>query len=266
MEGFIARVPDSIYGDRLVLKGGMLMSAYSERRPTRDVDLHATGIPSNMESLSEVAINIASINHHDGIEFKTETTTARVIREHDDYSGIRIGMDASIHTANLRLKIDFSVGDPISPEPDSVRIHSVIPGGRPIVITSFPITMVLAEKIVTTVSRGVANTRWRDFADIVSIVLSRSIDGTAMYKSLHVVAEHRNIELRPLADVLAGFAQQAQGQWIRWLVRQRLEDQFPDDFGIVLHHVATFADPAMSNHVIGRTWSPTDHWKVQNLD
>jgi len=61
-------------------------------------------------------------------------------------------MDASVHSTNLRLKIDFSFGDPISPEPTVTQIESVIPGSR-------PITMVLAEKIATVASRGTANTR-----------------------------------------------------------------------------------------------------------
>lgn len=39
MEGFIARASESVYSGQLVLKGGMLMSMFAERRPTRDIDL-----------------------------------------------------------------------------------------------------------------------------------------------------------------------------------------------------------------------------------
>ncbi len=263
MEGFIARASVPVYSEQLVLKGGMLISTFAERRPTRDIDLQALRIPNDTESLKEVAVQIASINHEDGINLKTETTTATVIRDQDEYSGIRVAMDASVHSTNLRLKIDFSIGDPISPEPAITQIESVMPGSRPITILSFPITMVLAEKIATAASRGTANTRWRDFADILAIVRSNDIHGSTMHESLHVVAEHRRIELRPLAQVLTGFADQAQTQWALWLGRQSLEDQFPDSFEAVLGHVAAFADPAILDKVTDQTWSPTSGWQPQ---
>lgn len=266
MEGFIARASESVYSEQLVLKGGMLISTFTERRPTRDIDLQALRIPNDTESLREVAIQIASIGHEDGIDFKTETTSAFAIRDHDEYSGTRVAMDASVYSANLRLRIDFSVGDPISPEPTVTHIESVVPGLPPITILSFPITMVLAEKIATAASRGTANTRWRDFVDILAITQSNDISGSTMHESLRVVAAHRKIKLRPLAELLTGLADQAQTQWALWLRKQSLEARFPDSFETVLGHVAAFADPAMSQKVIDQIWSPASGWQAQSAD
>lgn len=263
MEGFIARASESVYAGQLVLKGGILISTFAQRRPTRDVDLQALGISNDTESLTQVAVQIASIDHDDGIDFKTKSKTATVIRDQDEYGGIRVAMDASVHSANLRLKIDFSVGDPISPKPVITQIESVLPGVRSITILSFPITMVLAEKIATAASRGTANTRWRDFADIFAVTRSNDIDGSTMYESLRVVAEHRKIEPRPLAEVLRGFADQAQTQWTLWLDRQSLRDQFPDSFNDVIDRVTAFADPVILNNVAGQAWSPTSGWHQQ---
>lgn len=170
-------------------------------------------------------------------------------------------MDASVHSANLRLKIDFSIGDPISPEPTPTQIESVMPGSRPITILSFPITMVLAEKIATAASRETANTRWRDFADILAIVQSNDIDGSTMHESLRVVTEHRKIELRPLTELLAGFADQGQRQWALWLDRHSLGYQLPARFDDVLDRVAGFADPVMMEQAIDQTWSPASGWQ-----
>jgi hypothetical protein len=261
MEGFIARASESVYSGQLVLKGGMLMSTFAERRPTRDIDLHALGISNDPESLKEVTVQIASIGHKDGIDVATETTSATVIRDQAEYNGIRVAMDASVYSANLRLKIDFSIGDPISPEPTITQIESVVPGSDPITILSFPITMVLAEKIATAASRGIANTRWRDFADILAIVRSNDIDGLTMHESLRVVAEHRKMKLRPLAETLTGFADHAQPQWAVWLRRQSLEEQLPDGFEAVLDRVTAFADPVISNKVTGQIWSPAPGWQ-----
>jgi len=263
MEGFIARASESAYSGQLVLKGGMLMSTFAERRPTRDIDLQALGISNNTESLMEVTVQIASINLEDGINFETETTSAAVIRDQAEYSGIRVAMDASVHSAHLRLKIDFSFGDPISPEPTVTLIESVVPGSGSITILSFPITMVLAEKIATAASRGTANTRWRDFADILAIVRSNDIDGSTMHESLRVVAEHRRIELPTLAEVLTGFADQAQTQWSLWLGRQLLDARLPDNFETVLDHVTTFADAVISENAVNQLWSPSSGWVSQ---
>lgn len=43
LERFLYRVSVSEHRDRLVLKGGMLLAALDQRRPTRDVDLLALG-------------------------------------------------------------------------------------------------------------------------------------------------------------------------------------------------------------------------------
>ena len=266
MEGFIARAAESAYSEQLVLKGGMLISAFTERRPTRDIDLQALRIPNDAESLSEVAVQIALTGHEDGIDFKTRSTTATVIRDQDEYGGIRVAMDASVHSANLRLKIDFSIGDPISPEPTKTQIESVMPGSRPITILSFPITMVLAEKIATAASRGTANTRWRDFADILAIAQSNNIDGSTMHESLRVVTEHRKIELRPLSELLTGFADQVQRQWTLWLDRHSLRDQLPAGFDDVIDRVARFADPVMTEQAINQVWSPASGWEPREVD
>ena len=61
--------------------------------------------------------------------------------------------------------------------------------------------MVLAEKIVTAIQRGTANTRWREGADIYLLSGRHEIDGTQLHKSLVTVAAHRGAALTPLSDV-----------------------------------------------------------------
>ena len=41
LEGFLRRLTRTSHADNFVLKGGVLLAAYSDRRPTRDVDLAA---------------------------------------------------------------------------------------------------------------------------------------------------------------------------------------------------------------------------------
>jgi hypothetical protein len=42
----------SPHSDRLILKGGMLLAALDQRRPTRDVDLLAAAVASDTETIA----------------------------------------------------------------------------------------------------------------------------------------------------------------------------------------------------------------------
>lgn len=57
------------------------------------------------------------------------------------------------------------MGDPIWPAAVTVRLPRLL-DDEPLVLQSYPLPMVLAEKLVTAIARGTANTRWRDFADL----------------------------------------------------------------------------------------------------
>ncbi len=90
--------------------------------------------------------------------------------------------------------------------------------------------MVLAEKIVTAVERGAANTRWRDFVDIASLAAKADVGGDDMMRSLVIVAASRQVELAPLAEVLDGMADSAQRKWAVWRRKQNLEAETPASF------------------------------------
>jgi hypothetical protein len=59
----------------------------------------------------------------------------------------------------------------------------------------YPLAMVLAERIVTAIQRGTANTRWRDGADIYLLSGRHEIDGTQLHRSLVTVAANRGAAL-----------------------------------------------------------------------
>lgn len=61
-----------------------------------------------------------------------------------------------------------------------------------------------AEKIVPAISRGTANTRWRDFGDIYTLSGRHPGNGDELISSINVVATHRRFDLVPLSDDVAG--------------------------------------------------------------
>ena len=94
-ERFLARVAESQYADRLVLKGGMLLAVLELRRGTRDADMLARGLVGDESRLKAVVGEIASIPMADGVDFDTEAISTATIREGAEYEGIRLAPQAS---------------------------------------------------------------------------------------------------------------------------------------------------------------------------
>jgi hypothetical protein len=256
LEGFLSRLSESPYVDTLVLKGGFLMTAFDARRPTRDVDLEALAFSNDVSDVVDLVRGILEVTpkEDDGLLFDLSTIKGGVIRDGDEYTGVRVDVVAHLATAIIRFHIDVNVGDPIWPSPSPVKVPR-LRGGPPIELIGYPLPMVYAEKIVTAVQRGIGNTRWRDFADIWTLIQHHSVEGTLTQRACQVVADHRNVELMPLSIALNGFADLAQNQWKLWLRRQ-IFGNLPQRFDEVLESVVSFADPILANEVGHLVWEP----------
>ena len=118
-------------------------------------------------------------------------------------------------------------------------------GHAPVVLLGYPLTMVLAEKIVTAIDRGEANTRWRDFADVYTLARLHEIDSEELRDSLEVVAAYRRVVLEPLLPLLVDMPQRVQAKWRAWRTRAHRDRELPESFADVLSAVAEFADPVL---------------------
>lgn len=264
MEGFLERLALSAHRDNLVLKGGMLLARFDARRPTRDIDIHAESLSNDPATIAEVVADILRIEAADGLVFGFDDLRAETIRDEDEYSGVRVAVGCRLHTAQIRLKVDVNVGDPVWPEPKLIRLPRLL-GGELSSIRGYPLSMVFAEKLVTAVQRGTANTRWRDFADIHLLTGQQSLASDEAQKAIQTVANGRGATLAPLSEVLDGYADQAQAQWTAWRSRQELEDRLPASFAEVLELVFAFANPLLESHMEQSDWDPIDRrWVVRD--
>lgn len=169
LEGFLLRLANSPHGSRLVLKGGVLLAAYALRRPTADIDFAAIRMPNDLQSVrglvAEIAGAVLPAELDDGLAFDLDEVRAETIREEDEYGGVRVRLVAILATARETFHVDVNVGDPIWPAPADISLPRLLEQ-EPIRLRGYPMEMVLAEKVVTVLQRGQANTRWRDFGDI----------------------------------------------------------------------------------------------------
>jgi len=238
--------------DGLILKGGALLAAFGTRRPTRDVDFLAVDIANDTDVVLAMMRRIAGIELDDGVVFDVSGATAHIIRDEDEYSGVRVSMRCALAQARITFHIDVNVGDPVWPAPEMVHLPGLLEGS--VQLWGYPIEAVLAEKIVTAGQRGTVNTRWRDFADIYLLRARHDVDGTALMISLGQVAHHRSAELGPLEESLTGYADLAQTRWNAWVRRQRLGELVPTAFEDLLNEVCKFSDPALRGQVGAKVW------------
>lgn len=254
LECFLARLAVSPSADKFVLKGGVLLAAFGERRPTRDVDLQAQAFDNEPATILAAIREIAAEDLDDGVIFDTSNSTTQTIRDEDRYPGVRVSIAVQLATARLRFHVDVSVGDPITPVPANVALPRVL--GGEIIVRGYPLAMIHAEKIVTAITRGTTSTRWRDFADIYLLARHHAVDGAELSTSIGEVARHRGTSLAPLGQTLADYGAIGQPRWRAWRRKQLLDDRLPDNFTDVVDAVITFADPAIAGTISAKRWNP----------
>jgi Nucleotidyl transferase AbiEii toxin, Type IV TA system len=124
------------------------LAAYDARRPTADLDALAHAASNDQSAVVERVIQIAhqAPAYDDGVEYRADTVSSRIIRDEAFYSGVRIAMDCAIATAVVKFRLDVNFGDPVTPAPRHLSLPSLRPGMPPVRVLGYPIETVLAEK------------------------------------------------------------------------------------------------------------------------
>ena len=190
MERFLERVSSSKYNGSFILKGGMLVAAFVgvEARATMDIDTTIKGIPVTMVDMERTITEISNIDLEDNVKFRIKKVSE--IMDEAEYSGIRFSMDAVLDGAVIPLKIDISTGDVITPR-EIAYSYKLMFEDRTILIMTYPIETVLAEKLETVISRSITNTRMRDFYDIHILLKSQNINVDILALALERTAKKR---------------------------------------------------------------------------
>ena len=189
MERLLERISLSSYKKNFIVKGGFLISAIVglDTRTTMDLDTTVKNFELTHHVIRRVFEEVCTIPVPDDVVFEVVGTSD--IREANDYPGIRVSLKANYLPMSISLLVDVTVGDVITP----CEIEYTFPlmfDARSISIMAYSVETVLAEKLETVVSRGVANTRPRDYYDIyilwkmhceepVSEILKKAIRQTA---------------------------------------------------------------------------------------
>jgi len=200
MERFLERIAVSRYKDNFILKGGMLVSAMVglDTRMTMDMDTTLRNLHLSAEHAKQLVSEVISIQLDDNMRFEIKSVSE--IMSEAEYASIRINLDAFLETMRTPLKIDISTGDVITPHEIEFS-YKLMFEDRSIPIKAYNLETVLAEKIETVLSRGIENTRLRDFYDlyILNSLYREQIKQDTLKQALHATSEKRD-SLHLLSD------------------------------------------------------------------
>lgn len=169
MERFLERVSKSRYKEQFILKGGMLVSSMigMSLRTTMDIDTSIEALPLSMDKMQEIIDEIINISIEDNVTF--EIASIETIMDEFDYPGIRIHMLGHLDKINQPIKIDISTDDVITPKAVEYS-YPLMFEKREIALFTYNTETLLAEKMQTILSRGITNTRMRDFYDLYELI------------------------------------------------------------------------------------------------
>ena len=245
LESFLDRLSTTGHAKDFILKGGLLTGAYDVRRPTKDVDSNAISATVSEAWLTQVARDVADCDANDGVTFDQDSLTVETIREQEGYRGVRLRMPTMIGLARGELAWDVSTGDPIVPPPRLIQLQRVL--GDPIPIWSYAPETIIAEKAVTILERGITSTRWRDYIDIVQLHRQQTIDQTSLLQAVQAVARYRQVKLRPIDEVVAGYGDLSQAKWAAWRRKSRMQETCEEQLDDQMKLIADILNPIFEN-------------------
>jgi predicted nucleotidyltransferase component of viral defense system len=193
MERFLERLAKSPYSENFIIKGGILVTSMVgvSMRSTMDIDTSIRNINLSEKDALRVITEISEIDLHDGVIFKVKKVSG--IMDEMEYPGIRIVIDAHMGAMITPIKIDISTGDIITPRAIEYDYRLMLED-RSIKLWSYNLETIFAEKLQTILSRGILNTRMRDFYDIYTLMLryEDSIDKEVLKQAFKATCKKRN--------------------------------------------------------------------------
>lgn len=167
-DAFISRLAKSIYADKFVFKGGFYLATLLgvKNRYTADIDFLLRKESMDENRLREIFSDIIATNADDSITF--EIADISPIRDEDAYGGFSILLTGHLENVRQSFHVDVATGDPITPTDIEYSYQSLI-SNETIAIRAYNLETVVAEKLQTILSRGMLNSRCKDYYDIYII-------------------------------------------------------------------------------------------------
>ncbi|NMA43920.1 MAG: nucleotidyl transferase AbiEii/AbiGii toxin family protein [Oligosphaeraceae bacterium] len=266
-ERFLYRLSVSESASKFVLKGGNLFVIWQKGqnfRPTVDADLPCLG-NTDPEHLKSIFLQAAKnpVSLKDGMRFDMDSFRLDAIREETEYGGTRITFNGFLTAARIPLQFDICVGDAITPPPELMDFPVLLDGPAPR-LKAYPMAAAIAEKAEIMISRGIINSRMKDFYDIwlLSELLIMIIPYCAEPSEIPLRGArcHGPPRCRTYTTQFATSPIKST-QWNAFL-RKNILHSAPANFSLVITRIAMFLNPVFfPPEDIPEKWVAARGWK-----
>lgn len=188
LERFLARLSHSEYSDNFIFKGGLLLSSYLViGRETIDIDLLAKRLNAEKSHISQIMRDICVLRLNDGFQMQF-ISLDDLDHQHMNYPGFQVRVAVQFGVMSDKFYVDIGVGDAV--EPVSLTWPSFVYKEQPLFDDSislkvYPVETIFAEKLETVISRGAANSRMKDYHDLLLLCReNKLIDKTLLQDSI----------------------------------------------------------------------------------
>ncbi|MDS4691660.1 nucleotidyl transferase AbiEii/AbiGii toxin family protein [Streptococcus pneumoniae] len=206
IEQVLKLISTSSYRDSFIVKGGYLIGQMIglDKRTTMDLDVTLKGTEMSRENLIDIFEEILC-SKTDGFSFSVDKL--KPIRQDDEYGGFSLKLNATFDTLKEVVFIDITTGDKITPREITYSMTSIFTN-ESIKIWTYNLETVLAEKLETIISRGLASTRPRDRYDLFTLYKLRKeeINLEVLKNALENTAEKRKSK-----DTIDNWEEQVRG-------------------------------------------------------
>ena len=269
MERFLYRLSKTKWADCLIVKGAAMLRVWdgAVARPTRDIDFLGR-IENSPEAVAAMVRECLAVESADGVEFSAEVVVEPITIE-DRYPGVRALVETRLAGARMRLWLDIGVADIAVPEPGWADYPTLLDMDAPHLLAYRPATAI-AEKFETMISKGLLNSRVKDYHDICMLSRSVPFDGAELRDSITATFGQRGTDApssRPgvLSDDYAKRSERMT-QWSAFVTRLGVSGiEAPDSLVDVVDEINVFimppstaaaaGQPLSTKWVAGKGWS-----------
>lgn len=144
-ERLLYRLNQTEHSGKFLLKGAALFAFWFDKphRPTRDMDLLGSG-KNDIPTLENIIRQMCEVKEEDGLNFLPETVKGGLIREEEEYQGVRITLTAMLERARIPVQIDIGFGDVVTPRAEETELKTLLDFPPPC-IRIYPKETVVAE-------------------------------------------------------------------------------------------------------------------------
>ncbi len=270
LERLLYRLGRSAYANTFILKGALLFVLWEghPHRATRDLDLLGFG-PHNVTHIEQVFKELCMLPvEDDGLTFLPDTVHARPIREQQEYGGVRVLLQAQLGTARLRVQADVGFGDVVTPDAQTAMFPTLLDLPAP-QLRMYPRETVVAEKFEAMVRLGLANTRMKDFYDLLILERQFAFAGPTLAAAIRATFARRGTALPSLNQLPIALTDEfvndatKQAEWQGFLKRSKLESS-DSSLRTVVEQIRAFLLPLIAALATGAeftpNWRPGDFW------